>query len=681
MMKKGIYAILIALTVFALVLTGCPDPDPKTEQVTITFDAQGGTVSPATKKVDKGAEAGTLPVPTPALAEKEFGGWATKADATVSDFNKDTKVNSNITVYAIWKAGEGPGPGPGGPDYERAEKVTLDNAWYAVYTFVLPAGKEWQDYKGLKASFMMSADVLEKAPARGGRLMGPYQALDFTLYTGEGDAEGKDFWVANYNGGKNAEFIIDNTRGSGDWGGNAPGSLATALGAAGVTGVVGDGWFTLDYDITGTKGHSGFVKANVPAEGATGPFYFGVGLPGQDPDGEDLEGTVQYIRDVTLVGYEGVPDVIGTPTWFTKDGATLPVFTGYNSPNGTNGYKEAAREMADGSSPAPVDINPKDITLTVNLNYTGAPAPATKTVKSYTNLGTDLPTAEPQNNNTLASWNTKADGKGTTITATTQLTGNTTIFAIWAPPIEITLNLNYTGAPAPTKITIGKGQSLTAEQLTAEQDGFVLLGWNTKADGTGTAVTIATVLNEDATIFAQWAAKATADYVIPSLAIILDNPGGNATADPVVPPQAVKTGNTITVTDAYLDVGGTLTRQSGVDQIRFTIEQFPANWRSYEKLVVDYTLTFATSPTHPELGVGNQFKTEISYGKGSASGARINYFDLNGTNDPALEFTIANFPDTDGINIKCNPYGFAAGKTMQGQITLTINNVTFKAYE
>ena len=72
-----------------------------------------------------------------------------------------------------------------------------------------------------------------------------------------------------------------------------------------------------------------------------------------------------------------------------------------------------------------------------------------------------------------------------------------------APKYKVTFDLNYTGAPAaPTKNTGNDGKvALPADPV---KEGSVFLGWNTKADGTGTAVTKDDVYTADTTVYAKW---------------------------------------------------------------------------------------------------------------------------------------------------------------------------------
>jgi hypothetical protein len=117
MMKKGLYAFLAALAVFALVITGCPDTgggggttggDP---EITITFDLQGGpgTKGPVTKKGTKitltsdelaGMPDGIAPV---SGTDKiwSFLGWFDAATGG-NEIDESTEFSANKTVYAQW---------------------------------------------------------------------------------------------------------------------------------------------------------------------------------------------------------------------------------------------------------------------------------------------------------------------------------------------------------------------------------------------------------------------------------------------------------------------------------------------------------------------------------------------------------------------------------------------------
>ncbi|MDR2483267.1 MAG: InlB B-repeat-containing protein [Treponema sp.] len=76
--------------------------------MTVTFNANGGTVAPASVEVEPGK---TAALPIPAKTEGSdtiFWGWYTKDGTSSSDwgnrFTNETPVTANITVYAKWGA-------------------------------------------------------------------------------------------------------------------------------------------------------------------------------------------------------------------------------------------------------------------------------------------------------------------------------------------------------------------------------------------------------------------------------------------------------------------------------------------------------------------------------------------------------------------------------------------------
>ena len=69
---------------------------------TLTFNANGGTVSEGSRRITYGAAYGTLP--TPSRSGYTFNGWFTAASGG-SQVSSGTKMGaSNVTIYAQWKA-------------------------------------------------------------------------------------------------------------------------------------------------------------------------------------------------------------------------------------------------------------------------------------------------------------------------------------------------------------------------------------------------------------------------------------------------------------------------------------------------------------------------------------------------------------------------------------------------
>ncbi len=92
----------------AIVVTSLDDLKPALSGIAqkivykrIKFDANGGTVSKASKKVTVGSSWGTLPVPT--RSGYKFDGWFTKKSGG-KQVTESTIADKNITVYAQWTA-------------------------------------------------------------------------------------------------------------------------------------------------------------------------------------------------------------------------------------------------------------------------------------------------------------------------------------------------------------------------------------------------------------------------------------------------------------------------------------------------------------------------------------------------------------------------------------------------
>ena len=106
-------------------------------------------------------------------------------------------------------------------------------------------------------------------------------------------------------------------------------------------------------------------------------------------------------------------------------------------------------------------------------------------------------------------WNTKANGSGTSYSDGAYATfyGNTTLYAQWekyADPV-ITFDKNDGSGTTATQ-TVPYGESTTLNTNSFTRTGYTFSGWNTKADGTGTAYNNGAnvTLHENTTLYAQW---------------------------------------------------------------------------------------------------------------------------------------------------------------------------------
>ena len=213
----------------------------------------------------------------------------------------------------------------------------------------------------------------------------------------------------------------------------------------------------------------------------------------------------------------------------------------FNSSGGTSTYIH----ISGGTS---LPVTELDTTLKYDANCTDStgtvPASETKSVEkgktgSFTVKGQgDM--VRP--GYTFAGWTENAAGTGTVYNANDTITvaaGTTkTLYAKWEKipeQVEITLTYDPNGGNGDqhkdtVKVTEGESYTFTIKSpddigITAK-DGYEFTGWNTKADGTGDAVTGTITISASTTIYAQW-------KKLPTTVIYHAN-GGTATTDPVI---------------------------------------------------------------------------------------------------------------------------------------------------
>ena len=141
-----------------------------------------------------------------------------------------------------------------------------------------------------------------------------------------------------------------------------------------------------------------------------------------------------------------------------------------------------------------------------NLNGTTVSSATEYTVEKDVTFAT--PSARTGYN--FVEWRLKnADGQ--VVTSTEGMTENITVWAVWeVKTFTVTLNYNYTDAPASKSITVTFGTTFGAAngwETKPERSGYVFLGWNESAEGTGKAVVGTDTVDKELTdyvLYAQW---------------------------------------------------------------------------------------------------------------------------------------------------------------------------------
>ena len=118
-----------------------------------------------------------------------------------------------------------------------------------------------------------------------------------------------------------------------------------------------------------------------------------------------------------------------------------------------------------------------------------------------------------RNNYTFTGWNTQADGKGTAYKAGDSFTlanENTVLYAQWSKNAPAQVNVSYDangGVGTMEPVTGDVGSEIVIQQSGFTRSEYTFTGWNTQADGKGTAYKAGdsfTLTDKDTVLYAQW---------------------------------------------------------------------------------------------------------------------------------------------------------------------------------
>ncbi|MBR3671594.1 MAG: leucine-rich repeat protein [Spirochaetia bacterium] len=159
---------------------------------------------------------------------------------------------------------------------------------------------------------------------------------------------------------------------------------------------------------------------------------------------------------------------------------------------------------------------------------TTAPSFTSKEIIPPTVTVGQLPTDPLKTGYNFGGWFKEQGGAGGEFTASTVISSNMTVYANWES-YEYTVSFDDQGATTPVSPTIKAVASpnTTVGSLPTEpsKDGFYFGGWNTKADGTGTAFNGNTTVASDITVYAVWLNN-------PTFTVTFDGQGATTAANP-----------------------------------------------------------------------------------------------------------------------------------------------------
>jgi len=139
--------------------------------------------------------------------------------------------------------------------------------------------------------------------------------------------------------------------------------------------------------------------------------------------------------------------------------------------------------------------------------------PATKTVAAPATVIDMMPNPPTRTGYVFAGWNTEADGSGEPFTEASPVEDDITVYAQWellSPNAFVVAFDRNNAAPGGTdaypvnKTVTPPVTTITSLPVEPTQPGHSFTGWNTKADGSGTAFTDATTVTTNITVYAQW---------------------------------------------------------------------------------------------------------------------------------------------------------------------------------
>lgn len=460
---------------------------------TVTWNANGGTVSPAFVSKTHGSTLGTLPTPTRAATAEysyTFAGWFTAASGG-TQISTTTTVTSDVTYYAHWTAtkrsytatfngngGSTPSPSSITKEYNTA-LGTLPTCTRTGYTFL---GWYTASSGGTKISTttVVTKDITYYAQ---------WSINSYTL-------------TFNPNGGtvtptsKNLEYN------------SAYGTLPTPTRASDAQYTYTfAGWYT-----AATGGTQVTTATKMAAKDTTVYAHWTSNTRSYTVSYKTTYGTLN--RTSQSVAYNSKGSC--TLTMPNNTAEFTYTFVGWYTAANGGGTKVSSELTLETPAItgtvtyyAYVTRSTKSYTHTFNANGGGTVSPATITKAYNTALGT-LPTVSRTGYTFVGWFDTSAASGGTQATTTTKVTETKTWYARWSIN-SYTFTFDKNGGNTPSAITITKEYNTTIGTLptcTRSADNiytYAFAGWfDTSASSGGTKLTTTTKVTSNKTWYARW---------------------------------------------------------------------------------------------------------------------------------------------------------------------------------
>ena len=460
---------------------------------TVTWNANGGTVSPASTTKTHGSTLGTLPTPTRASTAEysyTFAGWFT-ATSGGTQISSITTVTGNVTYYAHWTAtkrsytatfngngGGTPSPSTITKEYNTA-LGTLPTCTRTGYTFL---GWYTASSGGTKISTttVVTKDITYYAQ---------WSINSYTL-------------TFNPNGGTVTPTSKDLEYNS------AYGTLPTPTRASDAQYTYTfAGWYT-----AATGGTQVTTATKMAAKDTTVYAHWTSNTRSYTVSYQTTYGTLNKTSQSVAYNSKGsctltMPDNTAEFTytfvgWYTAA-------NGGGTKVGSELTLETPAITGNVTYYAYVTRSTKSYTHTFNANGGGTVSPSTITKAYNTALGT-LPTVSRTGYTFVGWFDTSAASGGTQATTTTKVTGTKTWYARWSiNSYTFTFDKNGGNTPSATTITKEYNTAIgTLPTCTRSADNtytYAFAGWfDTSTSSGGTKLTTTTKVTSNKTWYARW---------------------------------------------------------------------------------------------------------------------------------------------------------------------------------
>ena len=462
---------------------------------TLTFNPNGGTVTPTSKDLEYNSVYGTLPTPTRASNAQytyTFAGWYTAATGGTQVTAATKMAAKDTTVYAHWTSNTRSYTVSYQTTYGTLNRTSQSIAYNSKGSCTLTMPNNTAEFTYTFVGWYTAANG-------GGTKVGSELTLETPAITGT---------VTYYAYVTRSTKSYTHTFNANGGGTVSPATITkaynTALGTLPTvsrTGYTFVGWFD-------TSAASGGTQATTTTKvTGTKTWYARWSINSYTFTFNKNGGNTPSATTIT----KEYNTAIGTLPTCTRsaDNTYTYAFAGWFDTSASSGGTQLTTSTKVTSNKtwyARWTPTYKNYTVTWNANG-GTVSPASTTKTHGSTLGT-LPTptraSTAEYSYTFAGWFTATSG-GTQISSTTTVTGNVTYYAHWtATKRSYTATFNGNGGSTPSPSSITKEYNTALGTLpTCTRTGYTFLGWYTASSG-GTKISTTTVVTKDITYYAQW---------------------------------------------------------------------------------------------------------------------------------------------------------------------------------